>query len=32
VNALKNVEEHLPEGINGLTEEQARMIEGAITF
>lgn len=32
VNALKSVEEHLPEGINGLTEEQARMIEGAITF
>lgn len=26
------MEEHLPEGIEGLTHEQAKMIEGAITF
>lgn len=32
VNALKAVEDHIPEGINGLSEEQARMIEGALTF
>lgn len=32
VQALKKVEEHLPEGIDGLTAAQAKMIEGAITF
>lgn len=32
VQALKRVEEHLPEGIEGLSSEQAKMIEGAITF
>lgn len=32
VQALKKVEEHLPEGIDGLTAEQAKMIEGAITY
>jgi hypothetical protein len=32
VQALKRVEEHLPEGIDGLTSEQAKMIEVAITF
>lgn len=32
VNALKKVGHHLPDGIDGLTYDQARMIEGAITF
>lgn len=32
IQALKKVEEHLPEGIDGLTAEQAKMVEGAITF
>ena len=32
IEALRKVEEHLPEGIDGLTGEQAKMIEGAITF
>ena len=32
VNALKAVEDHIPEGINGLSEEQTKMIEGALTF
>ena len=32
VQALKRVEEHLPEGVEGLSHEQAKMIEGAITY
>jgi CBS domain containing-hemolysin-like protein len=33
VHALRRVSRHhLPEGIDGLTQEQAKMIEGAITF
>ncbi len=32
IQALKKVEEHLPDGIDGLTAEQAKMVEGAITF
>jgi CBS domain containing-hemolysin-like protein len=32
VQALKRVEEHLPEDIEGLSHDQAKMIEGAITY
>lgn len=32
IDALKKVEEHLPSGIDGLTGNQAKIIEGAITF
>lgn len=32
IQALKKVEAHIPEGIEGLTADQAKMIEGAITF
>lgn len=32
MEALKKVESHLPEGIQGLTHEQAKIVEGAITF
>lgn len=32
MDALKKVEGHLPEGVDGLSADQAKMIEGAITF
>lgn len=32
MDALKKVEDHLPEGVDGLSSDQAKMIEGAITF
>ena len=32
ITALKKVEHHIDEGIDGLTPEQAKIIEGAITF
>lgn len=31
-DALKKVEDHLPDGVDGLSGDQAKMIEGAITF
>ena len=32
IHALKKVEDHLPQGIQGLTGEQTKMVEGCITF
>jgi CBS domain containing-hemolysin-like protein len=32
VNALKKVEEHIEDGITGITSDQARIVEGALSY
>lgn len=32
IHALKKVEDHLPAGVEGLTTQQAKIVEGALTF
>jgi len=32
VNALKKVEEHIEDGITGISADQARIVEGALSY